>query len=103
MIVCLVVIDAASKRLKLGAQTLFKINPMNKRTVHRDISFVRRSKEGYISGTNAWCERTFSSCQRTVRYATENAENCQEICSERPVGCGALSFHGHFLSVQART
>jgi hypothetical protein len=53
MVVCLVVIDAAAKRFKLGAQTFFKVNPMNKRTVHRDISFVRRAKEGYISGTNA--------------------------------------------------
>src|SRR5713226_5803335 len=50
MIVRLVVIHTTPQCLKLGAQTLLKVDPMNKGTIHRDISFVRQAGEGHISG-----------------------------------------------------
>ncbi len=56
VVVCLIVINTTSQRLQFGAQALLEIDPVDKWTIHRDISFMRR--EGYISGEGS-CWRNF--------------------------------------------
>src|SRR6266852_3349887 len=78
MIVCLVIIDPTPQGFKLGAQTLLKVDPMNKGTIHRDISFVRPAKEGYISGQDHLSQGALYHCHRTAEYPTEKSRVCQD-------------------------